>query len=260
MSETEVATSRKQNRAKAKKASKPPLAPTDVPASSVNKSRKRSPWCSHYVVDEEVPDVAECKYCHAMIGCAKSRTVVSDDGSNETMTIPRLWEFNQDERKKLVSIFKKLPSRVCLTTDTWTLGQNLCYLCLTAHFIDDDWTLHKRIINFCPIVGHSGVLIGRAIEKCLVEWGLKNIMTIIADNASSNNVAVNHLRNVLNHWECGVLKGAFFHMRCAAHILNLVVKDGLMDVNLSVKKICTLVKYVRSSPARLLKFKSSVEE
>ena len=68
MSETEVATSRKQNRAKAKKASKPPRAPTDVPASSVNKSRKRSPWWSHYVVDEEVPDVAECKYCHAMIG------------------------------------------------------------------------------------------------------------------------------------------------------------------------------------------------
>ncbi|KAL4566088.1 hypothetical protein LXL04_030198 [Taraxacum kok-saghyz] len=309
MSETEVATSRKQNRAKAKKASKPPLAPTDVPASSVNKSRKRSPWWSHYVVDEEVPDVAECKYCHAMIGSASN-----DDGSIETMSIPRLWEFNQDvirkalsymlivdelpfsfveregfrkfckvinphflipsrltttrdcysffieERKKLLSIFKKLPSRVCLTTDTWTSGQNLCYMCLTAHFIDDDWTLHKRIINFCPIVGHSGVLIGRAIEKCLVEWGLKNIMTITVDNASSNDVAVNHLRNVLNHWECGVLKGAFLHMRCAAHILNLVVKDGLMDVNLSVKKIRTIVKYVRSSPARLLKFKSSVEE
>ncbi|KAL4592656.1 hypothetical protein LXL04_005659 [Taraxacum kok-saghyz] len=133
-------------------------------------------------------------------------------------------------------------------------------MCLTAHFIDDDWTLHNRIINCCPIVGHSGVLIGRAIEKCLVEWGLKNIMTITVDNASSNDVAVNHLRNVLNHWDCGVLKGAFLHMRCAAHILNLVVKDGLMDVNLSVKKIRTLVKYVRSSPARLLKFKSSVEE
>ncbi|KAL4571289.1 hypothetical protein LXL04_018047 [Taraxacum kok-saghyz] len=71
MSESEVATSRKQNKAKAKKASKPPRAPTDVPASSVNKSRKRSPWWSHYVVDEEVPDVPECNYCHAMIGCAK---------------------------------------------------------------------------------------------------------------------------------------------------------------------------------------------
>ncbi|KAL4590877.1 hypothetical protein LXL04_003822 [Taraxacum kok-saghyz] len=249
-----------RRRAKAKKASKPPLAPTDVPASSVNKSRKRSPWWSHYVVDEEVPDVAEYKYCHAMIGSAsksgtgplknhqlscklspqniidkkqklldlESRTVVSDDGSIETMTIPRLWEFNQDVIRKALSYM--------LIVDE-----------LPFSFVERE-------------VGHSGVLIGRAIEKCLVEWGLKIIMTITVDNASSNDVAVNHLRNVLNHWECGVLKGAFLHMRCAAHILNLVVNDGLMDVNLSVKKIRTLVKYVRSSPARLLKFKSSVEE
>ncbi|KAL4582976.1 hypothetical protein LXL04_007540 [Taraxacum kok-saghyz] len=298
MSESEVTTKKKQNKAKAKKASKPPGTPNDVPTSSVNKSSNRSPWWSHYVVDEEVPDVDEC----------------NDDGSIETMTIPRLCEFNQDvirkalsymlivdelpfsfveregffkfckvinpyflipsrstatrdcysffieEKKKLVSIFKKLPSRVCLTIDTWTSGQNLYYMYLTAHFIDDDWTLHKRIINFCPIVGHSGVLIGRAIEKYLVEWGFKNIFTITVDNASSNDVAVNHLKKVLNHWKCGVLKGAFLHMRYAAHILNLVVKYVLIDVNLSVKKIRTLVKCVRSSPARLLKFEASVEE
>lgn len=80
------------------------------------------------------------------------------------------------------------------------------------------------------------------------------------DNASSNDVAINHLRKVLNHWDCGVLKRAFLHMRCAAHVLNLVVRDGLMEVNSFVKKIRALVKYVRSSPARLQKFKASVQE
>ena len=34
--------------------------------------------------------------------------------------------------------------RVCLTTDTWTSIQNFCYMCLTCHFIDDDWKLHKN--------------------------------------------------------------------------------------------------------------------
>lgn len=102
-----------------------------------------------------------------------------------------------DERRKLLDMFKTLSSRVCLTTDTWTSGQNLCYMCLTAHFIDDDWRLHKRIINFCPIVGHSGVLIGRAVEECLIKWGLKNILTVTVDNASSNDVAINHLKKVL---------------------------------------------------------------
>ncbi|CAH1442713.1 unnamed protein product [Lactuca virosa] len=37
-------------------------------------------------------------------------------------------------------------------------------------------------------------------------------------------------------------------------------EDGLDDVNLSIKKIRTIVKYVRSSPARLQKFKACIEE
>ncbi|KAL8109156.1 hypothetical protein AgCh_025301 [Apium graveolens] len=49
-------------------------------------------------------------------------------------------------------------------------------------------------------------------------------------------------------------------MRCDAHILNLVVKDGLTDLDISIVKTRTFVKYVRSSPTRLQKFKSSIEE
>lgn len=120
--------------------------------------------------------------------------------------------------------------------------------------------MHKRIINFCPIVGHSGVLIGRAVEKCLIEWGLKNVFTTTVDNASSNDVAIQHLKKVFNHWECGVLNGDFLHVRCAAHVLNLVVKEGLSDMTNSIKKVRALVRYVRSSPARLQKFKACVEE
>jgi len=78
-----------------------------------------------------------------------------------------------DERKKLKSFFQKLSLRIFFITDTCALGQNLSYMCLTAHFIDDDWNLHKRIINFYPIIGYSGELIGRAIDKCLLEWDLK---------------------------------------------------------------------------------------
>ena len=48
--------------------------------------------------------------------------------------------------------------RVCLTTDTWTSIQNLNYMSLTGHFIDDDWNLHKRILNFCQVENHKGRL------------------------------------------------------------------------------------------------------
>lgn len=165
-----------------------------------------------------------------------------------------------EKRKNLKNYFDKLSSRVCLTTDTWTSGQNLSYMCLTAHFIDDNWKLHKRIINFCPIAGHSGELIGRGVEKCLLEWGIKRVLTITVDNASSNDLAIKYLKEVVNLWDDCVLNGEFLHMRCAAHILNLVVKDGLKDVDVSILKVRAAVKYVRSSPARFAKFKSCVLE
>ncbi|KAL3536596.1 hypothetical protein ACH5RR_005057 [Cinchona calisaya] len=73
------------------------------------------------------------------------------------------------EKKNLKDFFKKLSSRVCLTTNTWTSIQNLNYMCLTAHFIYDNWTLHKKIINFCPITSHAGEVIGTAVKNCLLE-------------------------------------------------------------------------------------------
>ena len=50
------------------------------------------------------------------------------------------------EREKLREALKG--RRVCLTMDTWTSIQNLNYMSLIGHFIDDDWNLHKRILNF----------------------------------------------------------------------------------------------------------------
>jgi len=35
--------------------------------------------------------------------------------------------------------------RVCLTTDTWTSIQNMNYMCITGHFIDQSRKYHKRI-------------------------------------------------------------------------------------------------------------------
>ena len=53
------------------------------------------------------------------------------------------------EREKLRGALKG--RRVCLTMDTWMSIQNLCYMSLTGHFIDDDWKFHKRILNFCQV-------------------------------------------------------------------------------------------------------------
>jgi hypothetical protein len=64
------------------------------------------------------------------------------------------FKFFMSEKEKLRGMFLTSSVRVCLTTDCWTSIQNLNYMCITAHFIDNKWNLHKRILNFCLIPNH----------------------------------------------------------------------------------------------------------
>ena len=48
-------------------------------------------------------------------------------------------------------------------------------------------------------------------------------------------------------------------MRCITHILNLIVNEGLKDTNASVKRVREAIKYIKSSPSRLGKFKEYSE-
>ncbi|EXB30464.1 Putative AC9 transposase [Morus notabilis] len=79
------------------------------------------------------------------------------------------------------------------------------------------------------------------------------------DNASSNDSMITYLRRKIKGWKGVVLGGEFLHGRCCAHIVNLIVNEGLKDLHDSMAAIRNTVRYVRSSLARLLKFKSCVE-
>ena len=68
---------------------------------------------------------------------------------------------------------------------------------VTAHFIDEDWVMHKRIINFKSLDSHKGEDIGRTLLTCLQEWGINNVMTITVDNASANDKAIEILMKKL---------------------------------------------------------------
>ena len=49
------------------------------------------------------------------------------------------------------------------------------------------------------------------------------------------------------------------HMRCCAHILNLIVEEGLKEIDASVAKVREAVRYVKSSPNRNQTFRSFME-
>jgi hypothetical protein len=54
------------------------------------------------------------------------------------------------------------------------------------------------------------------------------------------------------------MDGRYFHVRCAAHIINLVVKDGLKIVSSAVNKIRDSVRYSKSTSARKQLFQDAI--
>ena len=127
--------------------------------------------------------------------------------------------------------------RVCVTTDTWTSIQKLNYMVVTAHFIDGDWTYQKKILNFCPIANHKGDTIGKVVESCLLKWGIDQLFTITTDNSSFNEVAIDYVKKKTKERDSSILGGEFMHIRCCAHILNLIVQSGLKSIHESITKV-----------------------
>ncbi|CAN1279080.1 Zinc finger BED domain-containing protein RICESLEEPER 2 [Linum perenne] len=80
-------------------------------------------------------------------------------------------------------------------------------MCLTAHFIDDNWNLQRRILNFTCIPSHTSATIGSTIETNLIDWGIEKVLTITVDNASSNDVGMQYLKRSFINWKENVLNG-----------------------------------------------------
>ena len=133
-------------------------------------------------------------------------------------------------------------------------------MCLTCHYIDGDWTYLKRILNFCRVPNHKRETIGKTIERCLNDWGIKMVITVIVDNAKSNDVALDYLKKKLEMKDGCMLGGRFLHMRRAANILNLIVQEGLKGIHNSIVKVRNVVRYVKLSPKRMDRFKEAIED
>jgi hypothetical protein len=159
-------------------------------------------------------------------------------------------------RKEIMDTYlgkkETLNCRFSATMDMWTSCQNKGYMCVTIHWIDDNWHMQKRIIGFFNVKGrHTGAKLSEKFTEVMVKWYLENrLFALTLDNASSNEVAVNDIISDLKDNGNGslVCDGIFFHVRCACHILNLVARDGLKVISGALKKIKSLVVAVKGSP------------
>jgi hypothetical protein len=102
---------------------------------------------------------------------------------------------------------------------------------------------------------HTDIVIAQAIFECLVEWKIEDkILTITLDNASNNDSTITNLKSKLLARKNSTFNHVYFHVRCAAHIVNLVVNDGLQPIDSLIGDIRNKVKFFKRSPTRMYKF------
>ncbi|WCJ26811.1 Zinc finger BED domain-containing protein DAYSLEEPER [Euphorbia peplus] len=165
-----------------------------------------------------------------------------------------------DEKLKLQKFLATNCQSVCLTSDAWTSVQGRNYLGITAHFIDEDWKLQRKILHFVANRLSSGEEISTEIETCLLDWGINKVFTITMDTMSSNNNAIVYLKEKLIKQGNGLLDCKYLQMKCIAQIINSVVVEALEEANLSVNRVRDAVRYVKVIPGKLKKFKKCVED
>lgn len=156
---------------------------------------------------------------------------------------------NQQYESKKVAVkdfLSTLGRKMALTTDTWSACTNQAYLSATLHWIDDSWQMRQILLDLIPLhERHTGRNLAETLMKSIRFFGIgNNIISITTDNAGNMDTLAQtlgtELRSEFNNTEFG-------HMRCAAHVLNLAVRQGLSNVSEPIAKARKFVSHVRNS-------------
>ncbi|KAI7956795.1 hypothetical protein MJO28_003890 [Puccinia striiformis f. sp. tritici] len=111
------------------------------------------------------------------------------------------------------------PLMVCLAT----FASNASYLGVTAHWIDNDFSLQSITLAARLLEGsHTGVSLAEHLGKVLDESDIcEQIFCITADNASKNRTMGIHLAEMIPFDNKNCLLG------CMAHVINLTAQAGI---------------------------------
>jgi len=146
-------------------------------------------------------------------------------------------------QQSMQKFFLEFDGEVALTSDAWTSGALDGYMGVTAHWIDKNWDAKSVVLDLCEApISHTGENLARTLLKVIKEYNLSSkVISMTSDNAENMVVCCRRLSEQLESDE-------FVHIRCSAHIINLIATASFDLVQPRLEAIRSVVTLLNRSP------------
>ncbi|CAG8816047.1 38293_t:CDS:2, partial [Gigaspora margarita] len=157
-------------------------------------------------------------------------------------------------QKDIKSLFEQISSKISITLDIWTSRANVPFICIIAHWIDSDWSLKKILLDIYMLpYPHTGDKIDAKLRSVFVAFNIiDKVLCATTDRGTNIILAMRLLKDNL------VLQNYNFRFQsyhCLAHVLNLVVTNGLSPIKSSIEKVRNFVNVISSLSSLTQDFK-----
>ena len=131
------------------------------------------------------------------------------------------------EKQKIKKKIQKNSSKFSFSHDIWTGVNGKSYLGIVTIYINDDYQLETFLLGLKEIEEHTGKNISELFCSTLQEYGIHRdkVGFVTTDNASNNDTFIVEFGRRMK-----IKNPVSIHIRCLAHIINLVVR-AFLDQN-----------------------------
>ncbi|KAH9646384.1 BED-type domain-containing protein [Citrus sinensis] len=235
--------------------------------------KKRSATWNHFTLLENNPNKCKCNYCGRQYQCHSRRDGITNMRNHilACLAYKTFREQQEGSQQNLTTEGGEGNASNMVLAKGWS--QDACKRAVTKMIIMGELPLsfvdNKGFRHFCSVAIPQFVMpsrrtVGRDVMDLFLEEKIM-LKSLICNNKQRVSLTTDLWTSVQNmsymmNDDAIVLAGQYMHVRCCAHILNLIVVSGLNEFHASVAAIRNTVKYVRSSTTRLQAFKQCAQQ
>jgi hypothetical protein len=125
-------------------------------------------------------------------------------------------------------------TKISIALDAWSAANHLSFLAIKVYYINDEWQLQDKLLDFIPMRGrHTGTSMAAEVLRLLSDTNTKKrLLALTCDNASNNTTMSRTMQAELGneniHWSASENT-----VPCLAHVINLVVQDIIFHLKLA---------------------------